>query len=371
MNDVPKRLLRDSLRDATTTPSPEGEPGCLDAETLAAWSDNVLGARERAAAETHAASCARCQMLLAAMARTAPPFAPRHWWRMPAVGWLVPLGAAAIAIVVWVNAPRAPLDRIVPLPIPAASGTAAAADSRANAAPDQPPDPGRGAARAESKDADRPTEQRRDTVTRPVPPAPRQREQTIAVPKDVRSLPATPNPSAPEIRREEAAAPAAPEPASPPAPAAATNQAAARAPAAAGGAALDEARSSGRGRLAAKAFAAPTVIASPNPDVRWRVQPGGPVERTIDAGRTWRTQPTSVTAALAAGAAPSPTICWLVGAAGSVIVTTDGVTWQQVPFPEAIDLTSVRASDGTHATVTAIDGRAFTTSDGGQTWRPA
>src|SRR5512138_325541 len=45
---------------------------CLDAETLAAWADGALDAGALAAAEAHAADCARCQAMLAAMARTAP-----------------------------------------------------------------------------------------------------------------------------------------------------------------------------------------------------------------------------------------------------------------------------------------------------------
>ena len=72
---------------------------------------------------------------------------------------------------------------------------------------------------------------------------------------------------------------------------------------------------------------------------------------------------------LTAGAAPSRDVCWLVGPSGTVVVSTDGRTWQRVPVPEAIDLTAVRASDGLNATVTAVDGRTFTTTDAGKSWR--
>src|SRR5512145_2864669 len=48
-----------------------GSSACLDAESLAAWLDNRLTPAQRSAAETHAASCLRCQSMLAAMARTA------------------------------------------------------------------------------------------------------------------------------------------------------------------------------------------------------------------------------------------------------------------------------------------------------------
>ena len=43
---------------------------CLDAETLAAWADGSLNAKELAAAEIHASNCARCMALLAAIERT-------------------------------------------------------------------------------------------------------------------------------------------------------------------------------------------------------------------------------------------------------------------------------------------------------------
>ena len=102
MNEVPVRLLRETL-ESRVPPGPPGE--CLDAETIAAWADDTLGRDERRAVEAHAADCARCQALVAAMARTAPPAAARSWWRAPVMGWLVPLTAVATALLVWMNLP--------------------------------------------------------------------------------------------------------------------------------------------------------------------------------------------------------------------------------------------------------------------------
>ena len=88
------RLLTRALRDDAVPDA----ASCLDAETVAAWMDGALAADLRAAAEGHAAGCARCQAVLAAMARTAPPAAPRSWW--PAsltIRWLVPAAAAVTA----------------------------------------------------------------------------------------------------------------------------------------------------------------------------------------------------------------------------------------------------------------------------------
>src|SRR5437667_4973766 len=92
-------------------PLPSGAQGngCLAPEPLGAWADDGLDARERAAAEAHAADCSRCQALLAAMIRTAEPAADAApWWRLPAMKWLVPLTAAATAIVVWAIVPSRP-----------------------------------------------------------------------------------------------------------------------------------------------------------------------------------------------------------------------------------------------------------------------
>src|SRR5438874_350858 len=107
MSDVPARLLREALRKHA---APAPSPACLDADTLGAWSDGTLRARDRAAAESHAAGCARCQAMLAAMTRIAPPPA-RTRWRGPTYKWLVPLGAAAAAVGVWVAVPRSPVVR--------------------------------------------------------------------------------------------------------------------------------------------------------------------------------------------------------------------------------------------------------------------
>ena len=104
------RLLADTLKArAASAPS----DACLDAETLAEWADEALSARERSAVEAHAADCARCQALMAAMVKTAPsPVAAAASWRMPALSWLIPAAAVAAAVVVWVSVPgRGPIQQ--------------------------------------------------------------------------------------------------------------------------------------------------------------------------------------------------------------------------------------------------------------------
>jgi hypothetical protein len=85
------------------TPVP-GAPSddCLDAETLAVWAEGLLEGPQRAAAEAHASSCARCQAMLAVMVRTTPAAAASTG--SPFRKWLMMLGppmAAAAAVALW------------------------------------------------------------------------------------------------------------------------------------------------------------------------------------------------------------------------------------------------------------------------------
>ncbi len=123
-----------------------------------------------------------------------------------------------------------------------------------------------------------------------------------------------------------------------------------------------------RFRILAESVQAPRAIVSPDPNMRWRVT-GPSVERSTDGGRTWRTQPTGTSLDLLAGSSPSPTVCWIVGRSGLVLVSTDGESWRRLVFPDsAVDLVNVTARDGLAATVTAANGRTYRTSDAGRTW---
>jgi photosystem II stability/assembly factor-like uncharacterized protein len=112
----------------------------------------------------------------------------------------------------------------------------------------------------------------------------------------------------------------------------------------------------------------PTVIVSPNSTSRWRILADGAVQHSTDTGATWEVQPTGVAVMLTAGASPAPSICWLVGPQGIVLLSIDGRSWRRVAFPETVDLASVRATDDKTATVDTADGRTLGTTDGGLTW---
>jgi hypothetical protein len=108
---------------------------------------------------------------------------------------------------------------------------------------------------------------------------------------------------------------------------------------------------------------------SPDASIRWRVVAGRVVQHSLDAGANWTTQYSAdETVSLTAGAAPSTSVCWLVGRSGTVLRTTDARTWQRVKFPESVDLIAITSTDARNAIVTTADRRTFATSDGGQTW---
>jgi photosystem II stability/assembly factor-like uncharacterized protein len=122
-------------------------------------------------------------------------------------------------------------------------------------------------------------------------------------------------------------------------------------------------------------------IVSPEPAFRWRLLGPATIQRSTDGGATWTTQSglgpglglaareqVAIPMVLTTGSAPARDICWIVGRAGVVLLSSSGTAWQRRPFPEAADLTAVRAVDARTAVVTAADGRQFSTADGGATW---
>ncbi len=147
-----------------------------------------------------------------------------------------------------------------------------------------------------------------------------------------------------EIRPEAEGAPAAP----PPAPVAERESGASNAPGAP--------RSAPAGGSAGALYAPSDVsIAGQGPPQsvsirtadgveRWRLGANGTIEHLVSEGQ-WRRQDSGVTADLSAGAAPSPTVCWAVGAGGTVLRTTDGEHWQKLASPAPVNLIAVSAQD--------------------------
>jgi hypothetical protein len=113
-----------------------------------------------------------------------------------------------------------------------------------------------------------------------------------------------------------------------------------------------------------------TVIPTPDPKVLWRIAQAGFVERTEDGGATWQGQLADPNAQLMAGAAPSTKVCWFAGRDGKILLTKDSKNWKRVPPPTTADFTAIAAKDASSATVTTSDGRQFSTTNAGKSWKP-
>jgi len=102
----------------------------------------------------------------------------------------------------------------------------------------------------------------------------------------------------------------------------------------------------------------------------WRIQDGRTIERSADHGRTWNRQPSPAKHLLNAGHAPSESVCWIVGEAGTILISVDGANWKELPSPTGESLIHVVAKDASAATITALSGKRFSTMDSGRTWQP-
>jgi hypothetical protein len=326
---VDEVLRRSHAAKSIGTPS----SACLDPETLALWVDDGLSAAERTTAERHVADCSRCQAALAALVRTAPiPEPSKPWWQLSRAAWLAPLTAAAAALVIWIVVPSAP-------PTPASR-------ERATPAPASAPSP-----QAATEEVKKEVKEEANKQDAPRPPAGERRDEKRVVETELPVAP--PTQTLAPASEVAAAPPAEAPPASPPA-------RSSTAPRSFSAAAADSAKSVSQNAIAPE-------IVSPDPMSRWRIR-GRIVERSTDGGATWQEQATGATSTLTAGAAPSPSICWIVGQDGVVLLSTDGRTWRKVQFPATTALVSVRAVDERTATVTDANGRTYATTDGGVRW---
>ncbi len=114
----------------------------------------------------------------------------------------------------------------------------------------------------------------------------------------------------------------------------------------------------------------PLTVVSPNGTTRWLFEAGGGISVSTDRGATWRRQLPAGSLDLLAASSPSPQVCWAVGRAGVVLLTTDGEHWQPRPFPARVDILDVTATSRLAASVLTRDGRRFATTDGGAVWIP-
>jgi len=377
------RALRQSMKESMSAgpaPSDRSESGGhVDGETLAAWAEGQLRPETAAHVEQHLSDCAQCQQMLAAFALTSPPpSVVEPLWRRWHLQWLVPIATAATVAAIWVAIPRdeqaratSPLvDRVTEAPqTPAAAEPATPSRSQnAVAPPPSPPASAKEFKQSLSKPvgqtaagtAKREELERRDLqgqLTERVAEAARQTAQPAPVTQEGAREKDSDKPQP----AQEPVPPVAPPPAAAaPAPASVTAAGASRA--------RSETAADSR-LLAGRAFAAAAEIRSPNSANRWRIVGSGrQIERATSSGSQWETASLSTPGVLTAGFSPAPSICWIVGRAGAVYLSTDGLRFLRLTFPESIDLVSVTATDDRHATVMSADGRSFRTDDGGVTW---
>jgi hypothetical protein len=347
------RKLEQALTHELRAAGTPDRDACVDAETLGAWADGGLEAAQMAAVEWHVSSCARCQAIVGATARSAPLISGTEaagtsfLWRW----WLAPLTAAAAAVTLWMVVPQRHDTVLAPPSVLPPSVAAPAPETFAQNQPpkDQPiplaPSP---AKPAEERTAVAARAQRGNTREK-ASDARRERPEDLSGKKEA-ALAKTKRDAAdaPKLLQDRNAAAGA----APAAPAAVPLSTPAV------GALLESAR-----------FApAPLEIVSPDPSSRWRIR-NGAIERSEDGGTSWIAIQPRAGESITGGTAPARSICWLIGSNGLVMVTTDGLTFARVPLPERVDLTAVTATDARTAIVTTADGRRFSTDDAGRTWR--
>lgn len=366
---------------------------CPDADLLAAWFDHTLSALESERIEAHAAGCECCQQILASLARSEPsviraaplpaPARAWHWhWR-----WAVPLATAILIVIVGTRTLRAPGPSLRP----SGSGEASSQPARAEAPPTDT-----GAASTQPTRATATSQPAQIAMNQATPPAAEAGARPRIAKPGSGLRPASPGEASPLLAKAEpapsiaptagaalpamtpesrmaeqvqrqadaasdkmlkAAAPMPPPLPPPPAPRADEKVAVTgRAPAPAFGSLNTRQASVTTSRLSGSV-------------VSWRFGPDGAIAKSSDRGETWVRQSSGVTTALADASAPSDAVCWIVGSAGVVLRTTDGVTWQRLRSPTDASLVAVHAWNEFAATVTASDRSDYETTDGGKTWK--
>jgi hypothetical protein len=327
------------LRRGVGASRPSAVPnGCVDGETLAAWSSGALAPDASARVEEHLADCARCQSMLAAYARSEPlAAAAAPWWKRGHAPWLIPLATAATVAAIWIAIPQ---RAETPQPNKA-EGTASELrfQNEPRVTLNQP------APSVSAQSA--PSTAQTAIPRREARAAPEQKQEATGRRADAADA-RTKASGQPANERVAAAPPATAPPVAPPAAATLSESIAQDA----------VTRQAARGTGG--------EIISPGGATRWRII-GGLVQRSTTPGASWETV-TLPPATITAGHSPADSVVWLVGRAGVIFVTTDGTRFEQVPFVSSADLASVVAVDAQQATVTTVDGRRFRTADRGVTW---
>jgi hypothetical protein len=339
------------LKRAFVAPENSGGRDCPDAAVLASWFDRSLTVEEFSRIDAHVTSCARCQSMLAAIARAEEamtPEAPARGFRwMLDVRLLAPAFAGIVAILFVARAFRKPEllssageqlalsepQAAHPIarqgripepqePVPPASEVASAPRERF-----QSSHPGRQSSASEG--ARPPGALSAEALLPSTPHLPATAAQS-GLRMSAQSLAGKGAPAPKRNTPEVASAPNAVEPLS---------------------------------------FSAPGTIAVDTPDrsFTWLIGSSGRIFKRKGDGPL-RSQSSGVSADLLAGDALSSQVCWVVGRSGTVLRTIDGQHWTVLPAPTTGDLSEVQAQSADSAIVSTEDGRGYLTNDGGKTW---
>jgi len=423
---------------------------CPDAETLAAYQASTLSPEETSHWKQHIASCDRCQEILSLVGQTedftenlqeqdelvpmaahmpsaAAPVAMRAQHQAlakspdaskpalppssrvtsfrprPRLSWLVPVGAVAAGIIVWIGvhgmrtqylqnrselqvaqnrpAPAPPPKTVSPLsdeeqmsklekprsattaPQPALTAPAKGTTAKSNLPPSAPTELARRKKDSAQSDAALEAERQNPSFAAGYVEKSRSAEN---LPAEARSVPAPE--AAPLAAGDKVSAKAknqkAKEAAGAPAPAASSSYTSE----------ISAQNVTNRVRdsldLVQVASGDPRYIVAPGEAHAWRVGLAGRIERSTDRGKTWKLQNSGVSADLTAGSATSDKVCWVVGKSGTLLRTTDGGKhWQTLASPIAADIGGIYATDALHASIWDVPNRqSYETSDGGATW---
>jgi Photosynthesis system II assembly factor YCF48 len=424
---------------------PSGDAACPDAEILAAYHERSLSIEEMSHWKEHIAACARCREALSLVEQTENVVTTGQWHELEPVAqltaaevmpkrsadalqasasfsapapapqvtpvrklppraawsWIVPLGAVAASVIVWVGVHEIRTQRVketqialnrLPATLPAAPQVSGKEQLKKDEAPvtktenrvtaQKSLSPAPSASPIQSPSPAKPSSGNELARSARKEPRPAAVAGALEAPPSVSSYAA-------DTGALQANAPPAPT-AEPSAPAALASNVSAQqneeskkaqslraktAPQlqAAGVPAMTQAQmvAAPNQDLVQAALANRRYIVAPGEKHAWRLGDGGLIEVSTDRGKTWKPQSSGVTADLTAGSATSDKVCWVVGKSGTLLLTADGGKhWNLISSPITSDLGGVHATDASHASIWDVSNRnSFETNDGGATWQ--
>ncbi|MFL5893540.1 MAG: alkaline phosphatase family protein [Thermoleophilaceae bacterium] len=112
-----------------------------------------------------------------------------------------------------------------------------------------------------------------------------------------------------------------------------------------------------------------TGVSCPTASACFAVGAAGTVVATTDAGSTWSSQASGIAGDLAAISCASASACVAVGDGGTVLASSDaGTTWTTPPSGTSKDLNAVSCTGGGSCHAVGDGGTVLASPDGGQTW---